>query len=233
MHASITISRRFCGPPESGNGGYTAGSLARYVHGTAEVTLRRPSPLDRPLHVERNREGARMLDGETLIAEAMPATIDIDPPAPVDLDAATRAAAAAPIALNPSLHPFPTCFVCGPARTDPDGLRIFPGPVSGTELFAAAWTPRTDDDLIVWGVLDCMSSAGMYLPDDGDAPAPHVLGRIAARIDSSPAAHVPHVVMSWALGREGRKFFGASAIFGPDGCVCAVARSTWIALNAA
>jgi hypothetical protein len=38
--------------------------------------------------------------------------------------------------------------------------------------------------------------------------------------------------MSWSLGREGRKFFGASAIFDADKRVRAIARATWIALNA-
>ena len=53
MRNQITIAKRFCGPPRSGNGGYVCGSLAAFVEGTAEVTLRRPPPLDRPLFVER------------------------------------------------------------------------------------------------------------------------------------------------------------------------------------
>ncbi len=56
MVEQIIIERRFCGPPDSGNGGYTCGRLANYVDGTAEVTLLRPPPLERPLGIER-REG--------------------------------------------------------------------------------------------------------------------------------------------------------------------------------
>jgi len=40
----VTIERRFCGPPESGNGGYSCGLLAAHVGGPAEVTLRRSPP---------------------------------------------------------------------------------------------------------------------------------------------------------------------------------------------
>ena len=48
---TLTIDRRYRGPLHSGNGGYTAGRLAAFVDGPAEVTLRLPPPLDRPLTV--------------------------------------------------------------------------------------------------------------------------------------------------------------------------------------
>ena len=41
---TMTIPRRFCGPPNSGNGGYVCGTLARCIPGAAEVTLRAPPP---------------------------------------------------------------------------------------------------------------------------------------------------------------------------------------------
>ncbi len=233
MHAHLTIPRRFCGPPESANGGYTAGSLARYVDGDAEVMLRRPPPLERPLTVERVDGGVHLLDDDTVIADAIPTTVTIDPPAPVAFDVAARAGAASAIARHPEMHPFPTCFVCGPGRSAADGgLRVFPGPVAGTESLAAAWIPDANDDEIVWGVLDCASSAGLYRDFCDQPPPPHVLGRIAAHLVARPRAGEPHVVMSWAIGRDGRKFFGGSAIYGPDARLCAVARATWIALNA-
>jgi hypothetical protein len=47
----IVIDRRFRGPPESGNGGYTCGLVAGRVDGPAEVTLRLPPPLEEPLTV--------------------------------------------------------------------------------------------------------------------------------------------------------------------------------------
>ena len=57
----LIVPRRFCGPPDSGNGGWTAGALATtlarepadHVDGwpTIEVSLRQPPPLDTPLDV--------------------------------------------------------------------------------------------------------------------------------------------------------------------------------------
>jgi hypothetical protein len=60
-------------------------------------------------------------------------------------------------------HPFPTCFGCGHERTEGDGLRIFSGPVNGSDVMAAPWFPdpslagetgrvRTE---FLWAALDC------------------------------------------------------------------------------
>ena len=46
---TMTIPRRFRGPPNSGNGGYVCGMLARQIAGAAEVTLRAPPPLETEL----------------------------------------------------------------------------------------------------------------------------------------------------------------------------------------
>ena len=48
---TMTIARRFRGPPNSGNGGYVCGMLARYISGAAEVVLRAPPPLETELDV--------------------------------------------------------------------------------------------------------------------------------------------------------------------------------------
>ena len=40
---TMTIPRRFRGPPNSGNGGYVCGMLARHITGAAEVTPRAPA----------------------------------------------------------------------------------------------------------------------------------------------------------------------------------------------
>jgi len=37
----VVIARRFCGPPDTGNGGYSAGLLAQSLRGPIEVTLRK------------------------------------------------------------------------------------------------------------------------------------------------------------------------------------------------
>ena len=48
MAESITFDPRFCGPPDSGHGGYAYGRGAEFVSGTAEVTLPQPPPLGEP-----------------------------------------------------------------------------------------------------------------------------------------------------------------------------------------
>ncbi|MGZ8765456.1 MAG: hypothetical protein ACXW2C_07185 [Acidimicrobiia bacterium] len=225
MTATVILPRRFCGPPDSANGGYTAGTLARHVNGPSEVTLRRPPPLDRPLVMDSEAGRVLLRDGDDLIAEAVAVTVDRDVPRPVDLDTAQAASLSSPLR-DVARRPFPTCFVCGTEREEGDGLRLFAGRVPGTDFFATVWTPTDIRDEIIWATLDCPSYAALYLDDD--APPPHVLGRIAARVDHQPEPGTPHVIMTWPLGRNGRKFFSASAIYDPDARVCAVSRATWL-----
>ena len=229
MH-QVVLPRRFCGPPDSANGGYAAGTLGRYVEGAAEVTLRRPPPLDRPLTVDEEPDRIVLRDGSDVIAEAVPTTIDIAVVRPVDFDTAVAVSESSEYR-DPTTHPFPTCFVCGPLREPGDGLRLFSGRVPGTREFAAPWVPDDDDELMVWAALDCPSSAVIGLDDDRFRP--HVLGRLATRIDRLPEPGTPHVVMSWLLGLEGRKVFSASALYDRDGRVCAIAGATWIRLATA
>ncbi len=44
MSATITVPGSLNGPLGSGNGGYSAGALAAFVDGIAEVSLRSPGP---------------------------------------------------------------------------------------------------------------------------------------------------------------------------------------------
>src|SRR3990172_3004242 len=109
MKERVVIPRRFRGPPESGSGGYTCGVVAALVGGPAEVTLRRPPPLNRPLDVQRLDGGAvAVLDGETLVAEGIPASVKIDVPEPVSFSDAEAAAASY---LGFQHHLFPTFFL--------------------------------------------------------------------------------------------------------------------------
>ena len=75
---SITIDRRFRGPPHCGNGGYVCGMLARNIAGAAEVTLRAPPPLDVELSVVA--VGAGLLElrqGMAVIAMGRAITLDV------------------------------------------------------------------------------------------------------------------------------------------------------------
>jgi hypothetical protein len=239
MSTSISIPQRFCGPPETGNGGYTAGLLAQAVGAApVEVTLRRPLPLNRPLAVEREGDLTVLRDGAELLAEARVVADDLDsPPAPIAYDEAGAAGACSPVVVHPEWHPAPTCFVCGNERDPDDALCLFPGPVR-PGLFATTWTPLLDfgDDgglvreEIVWAALDCPSSFLIYDGVDERPERFYVLGRMTARVDEKPRCGEPHVVQAWSLGSERRKLFACSAICDLSGKVLAVSRSTWIGI---
>ncbi len=66
----LVIGRRFCGPPASGNGGYTAGMLAAAAAKPVEVRLMQPPPLDTPLEILDDPETSGLLlkNGEEMIA---------------------------------------------------------------------------------------------------------------------------------------------------------------------
>jgi hypothetical protein len=215
----LVIERKFRGPTGSANGGYACGLLASFMHGPAEVTLRLPPPLERPLEVVT--DGALELrDGEQLVAEAAPTGVDLDVPEAISFEDA--AAAELPDGDRESV--FPECFVCGWKRED--GLRIYAGPVGGRELVAATWIPR--DDVIssefVWAALDC---PGAYAVEFGQRGYP-VLGRLASRVEHLPHAGERCVVIGWPLGEEGRKLYAGTALFGEDGRLLGAARATWI-----
>jgi len=241
MTGSLVIAPRFCGPPGSGNGGYVCGLIAGYLDGPAEVTLRRPPPLETPLAVERDDQGSvRVLDGQTLIAEAArpPGGPAPQLPDPVSVQQASSAGAGSQLRLHPELHPFPTCFVCGPDRRPGDGLHILVGPVAGRPLSADVWYPGAEltstnghvRPEFMWAALDCAGGIGAI----GDAVprrAPFVLGRLSARQIGEVNAGEPHVVLGWRLAVEGRKMLAGSALFTASGEPVAVAQATWIRLG--
>jgi hypothetical protein len=235
---TVSIPARFNGPPASANGGYTCGTLARLLGtGPAEVTLRRPPPLERPLAVEEERDAGvvRLRDGETTIVEARRlTTLDGEPPRAVSLAAAREAMRGFPWYHR---HPFPTCFVCGPAREGSDGLDIFAGAVRDSDVFACPWTPATEwgdggsvRTEVVWAALDCPSAVAAAAPAGGDA-ATAVLARLSASIDAEVPVGEPHAVVSWPLSLEGRKRVAGSAILSADGSVLARASALWIELR--
>ena len=78
--ASVSIDPRFCGPPASGNGGYVCGRTARFLEGPARVRLHVPPPLARPLSVHPAALGLELRDGDTRVASAVAAPLDLEPP---------------------------------------------------------------------------------------------------------------------------------------------------------
>lgn len=223
----LIIDDRYCGPPGVGNGGYVSGLLAGSGSGPVEVTLRRPAPTERPLVLTLNGT-TTLLNGDDIVAEARRTDLGVDVPEPVGLGEAVRAA---DDYSGSVAHPFPRCFVCGPERNTGDGLRIFPGEVSGREVVASPWIPHrslaADDGLVrpefVWAALDC---AGAFV--SGFPQIPMVLGRLTARLDGAVEAGRPYVVVGWAVGSEGRKHYAGTALLSAEGVPIAVARATWL-----
>src|SRR5262249_15117819 len=142
------IPSRFNGPLDSGNGGYCSRLAARHIDGPAQVTLRRPVPLDTPLPLHRDPNGsARGLQGDTLVPEAPPPPrLPLPPPPPPHLPHAApppatpagRDAAPAPCRGAPDTL-FPRCFVSSSIRDASFGVHA--GPVDGRPLVASPWTP--------------------------------------------------------------------------------------------
>lgn len=232
MTETIDIPRRFNGPLESGNGGYSAGALAGCADGPVEVSLRRPVPLDTALAIRQGDDGGVLaLDGEELVAEGRPArALELEVPAPVSVEEA-RAARARYRGLTSG--PFSRCFVCGLAREDAFGVQA--GPVEGRDVVASPWTPLewTADESgavrpeIVWAVLDCPTYFAAYVEAPDPLP-PAVLARLAARIDVPVRAGEEHVVIAWPIDRDGRKLRAGSAVLSSDGEALAVAEALLI-----
>jgi hypothetical protein len=213
----LTIDPRYRGPDTSGNGGYTCGLVAGRLDGDAEVTLRLPPPLGRPLRIERDGARVTVLDGDAVVAEAEPTTVELELPAPVSF--ANAEAAALPHG-DPA-SPFPHCFVCG--RDRDDGLRLFPGPVPGRDVVAAAWVPEESRTELVWAALDCPGAYGSGAVGRGDV----VLGRLAAHVERLPEPGERCVVVGWGLGEDGRKVYAGTAVYAGEEPL-AWARATWI-----
>jgi hypothetical protein len=217
---NITIDQRYRGPTRSANGGYAAGRLAAFIDGPAEVTLRLPPPLERPLAVADAEGRVLLLDGEAIVAEAEPRSPQLEPPAAVSLDDAEDAATRH---VRMAEENFSECFTCG-LRPD-DGLCIHVGPVAGSDLHAAPWLAQEVSPEIVWAAIDCPGAWAVGGPGRGEI----VLGRMNAEIRRLPEEGEQCVVIAWPLGEDGRKLYAGTALLSAEGDLVAVARQTWIA----
>jgi hypothetical protein len=238
MNQTIVIPRRFNGPPDSGNGGYSCGLVAALVDAPAvEVTLKAPPPLERELRVEERDGALAAIDGETVVAEARPTEIELDLPDPIPLVDAAQADSRSPYR-DAEGHWFNTCFVCGPNRAEGDGLRMFPGVLpEGDPRFATIFRPDAsiaDDDghvlrEVVWAALDCPTSAP--IADWDNRRPPSVLARLAVRIDQPLHVGREYLSLAWPLGEDGRKRSAGAALYDEAGTPVAVSRALWIELK--
>jgi hypothetical protein len=188
--------------------------------------------LDVELRLEEECPDVQLFAGDTLIASASSAKLNIEVPRPPDLPAAREAESRF---TGYRHHVFPGCFVCGPERAAGDGLRIFPGQVypAGEKQVAAHWRP--DHSLcgengfvrpeFVWAALDC---PGYFAVQDRSGPA--VLGRLGAVLHRDIAADAPVIVTAWHSESEGRKHMAGSALHDASGRLCASAFATWVSI---
>ncbi|TCC36757.1 hypothetical protein [Kribbella sindirgiensis] len=230
----VRVERRFQGPERSGNGGYVAGLVGTALaaglgpEAVPKVTLRMPPPLEKDLELA----AGRLTDGDAVVAEAVPVDSEFLADATIDpvLPEEARAAEASYRGLHD--HPFPSCFVCGPANQH--GLRLQPGPIGGGRT-ACTWTPAADlatdglvDEVFLWAALDC--PGGWTIDLEG---RPSVLGQLTACVDARPEAGEECVALGRYLGEDGRKTFTASTLYDADGRVLARAKHTWITVDPA
>ena len=232
----FVVPSRFCGPPESGNGGWVSGHAAALLQPAADeavtVRLRTPPPLDREMTVQTGAgDGRRRMevrDGEHPVLEATTAP-GLDAGGIPTAVSFAEAVAAGEGYEGLADHPFPTCFSCGTGRAVGDGLRLQPGRVDGGDGgYAAAWLPRADVDLeTVWAALDCPGGWA-----SGIAGRPMVLGTMTAHVKALPTAGEEHVIMAWPRGGEGRKYHSRTALFSAaEARLLAQAEATWIAID--
>ncbi len=233
--AKIVIAQQFRGPPNSGNGGYVCGVIARDIEGPATSVLRAPAPLDVDLDLSREAGVMQLTDGEgATVGTAAPGDRALlpTPPEPPGVEAA-RAAGERYLGLDQKIHP--TCFTCGPERHEGDGLRVFPGQIEGAPAgqVACVWTPHLDfadpeglvPTEVIWAALDCPGFFA-WVAREGRHGA--LLGTMTGEVIRRPRAGCEYVVMAWPLERQGRKETAGVALFAMDGELLARAHQVWI-----
>jgi hypothetical protein len=233
----IEVPRFYAGPPTMGHGGYVAGLFTTRIAGAVQVTLRRPTPLDAPLElVGLGDSRYELRAGDDVIAEAEPATLEIDIPSPPSLDAARAAESGSPAHYDGrGVHP--TCFGCGQEREEGRGLAIAVGPVEGdaSRQVAAVWRPDASlaaaDNVVgrawVLAALDC-PGAFAFIANGSRAG---LLGRIVFDQHGDVLVGKDHIVTGWEIGVDGRKLFAGTALFDADGSLLAAARATWFQMQ--
>lgn len=234
--ASFVIDPRFCGPPESANGGYTCGRLAHFIDGQATVRLIKPPPLGVSLDVVQNGPEVELYAGSELVAKSRPGGQSVEPPPAPTLEAA-RARRAHYAGVDDFV--FPTCFVCGIAREEGDGLCIYagPDPQGDPRHVACTWTPHksfceegdTVAEHFVWAALDC-PSGWAFLGAENEVA---LLGEFSAHIEAPLHCGQEYIVAGWEIAQERRKRLTASAIYSAEGQLLAYARATWIVIPSA
>ncbi len=244
MSETIRIAKRFNGPHDSGNGGYSAGLAAQFLPkaDAVEATLRAAIPLDATLRVHTNGDDLDIMTDDAatriLIMTVKPTRLETPDVKSPGIEAATVASATY---RGTEDHVLPHCFVCGPARAAGDGLRIFPDWLkepSGLDnpntfpIVAAPWQPTPDladssgriAPEFIWAALDCPGAFAIE-------KEPILLGRMSTKILARPTPDAPIVAIAWSKGQDRRKRFAGTALFDEAGNLLAFSEQTWIQID--
>lgn len=230
------IDPRFRGPNSSANGGYVAGLFAERIGG-CEVTLVAPPPLDAELEMARedDRLALRVAATGKALAYAKETELSDPPPAPISFARATVASAHFH---GFERHPLPQCFVCGTARAPGDALHIYCGRERGADIGPVYGTWQPDRSLAVpmseqvatrflVAALDCPGGWASL----GSRELTMLLGRMSFRVIGSLRVGERCVVVGASRGRDGRKHYADSAIYGENGNLVAHSQQIWIEVD--
>jgi len=206
--------------------------------GPAEITLRAPIPLDRPLDVQRGSDGLTLSDGATPIAQARALPdFKLDVPKLPGWDEAVACSLHGGSGAESEFH---QCFVCGAGRKAGDGLRVLaqhiPAHDGKPAMSLAAWQTHeafagADGRIrpeFVWGALDCPGAVAVLAEDD---PRIILTGRMSGVVEHLPKAGERCVVAGWAMGADGRKLYSGTAVADESGRILARAYITWIVVR--
>lgn len=236
INDTVQLDPRFCGPPDSGNGGMAAGLVAQALPGAARVTLCAPPPLGVPMRLQGDSTEVTLTCAEHLIATGQAHPLDPSLLTPPD---GPRVSFDEALALQPGYigfadHNFPGCFVCGPEREPGDGLRVFAAPTA--DRVVAAWQPDASladakgrvQARFMHAALDCPSYFAF-----GSTKLVALLGRMHSQVFDTPKVGEHLIVEAWPVEREGRKHLSAAIVRRNDGSVLAGAFNTWIEIKGA
>jgi hypothetical protein len=233
----IIIDRRYEGPTDLTLGGYISGIMAIHLDtNTVEVTMRKPTYMERPLILDTiSPDRVFLYDGETLLNEARPVELDFEIPKPISLEQAKKASRRQTIAA------FPNCFGCGSARSEDDGLHLRSGPVEGMKMVAVDWIPRaaavgakegeTVPETMVLTAMECPIGKAMELQSMKKPGESAVLGRMTTKINSLPKVGEQCYFMGWPIERAGRRIELAGTLNNEMGEILVICRLTFIVLR--
>ncbi|MEM9036007.1 MAG: hypothetical protein AAGD18_15530 [Actinomycetota bacterium] len=233
--ATVHLERRFQGPTERGQGGWTAHRFQRLIGEPVTLSLRAPVPLETDLVLVEQIDGWELVDPSgsepVTVMTASPGLGDLPDAAPVTLDEAIEGRAR--FEYDGDHHPVPRCFSCGLQH---DSMRVHGGPIGG-DRYATDWTipgwaadGGEVDSGALWAAIDC--AAAWYVCGSRGYKLSYTVQLAVEQLQPlEPGA--TYALVGWSgdgsAEWDGRKRHGASAAFAADGTLVARSRSFWVA----